>query len=237
LAQYWLELHKESPQWPIVPHWSAERPIFDTFGNSLKLFERIRLDDPSSRLSDDATMAAANASFEAEKYYRADELYDDLRKNFPQSKHQFAAHLLGLKCKLLVYQGAEYDDVPLEDARQLLKQLHRQFPEESRKHAEYLTDVAKQVRLAEAERYFEQGRYEQRRGNYAAAKREFAQVSRRFSDTSLAEDANGQLESLAERPDHKVSPASWLSEYLPEQGDKRTEPLFSRSPIDTILRR
>lgn len=237
LAQYWLELHKESPRWPIVPNWSSDRPVFDTFGNSLKLFERIRLDDPGSRLSDDATMAAANASFEAEKYYRADELYEDLRKNFPKSEHQFAAHLLGLKCKLLVYQGAEYDDSPLEDAKQLLKQMQRQFPAESGKHAEYLTEIAKQVRLAEAERIFEDGKYEERRGNYAAAKRQYQQLHREFSDTSLSEEASEELQQLADKPDHAVSPAQWLTEYLPESGDRRPEPLLSRSPIDTILRR
>ncbi|MDA1178965.1 MAG: hypothetical protein O2931_09230, partial [Planctomycetota bacterium] len=167
----------------------------------------------------------------------ADELYEDLRKNFPKSEHQFAAHLLGLKCKLLVYQGAEYDSSPLEDAKKLLKQMQRQFPAESSQQAEYLTDIAKQVRLAEAERIYEDGQYEQRRGNYAAAKRQYQQLHSDFSDTSLSGDAADELQQLADKPDQAVSPAQWLSEYLPESGDRRAEPLLSRSPIDTILRR
>ena len=46
-------------------------------------------------------LAAANAYFAAADYFRADALYTDLRKAFPSSEHQFIAHFLGLKTKLL----------------------------------------------------------------------------------------------------------------------------------------
>ena len=40
-----------------------QRPWSDTFGHAVRIYDRMRLDDPTGKLADDATIAAANALF------------------------------------------------------------------------------------------------------------------------------------------------------------------------------
>jgi len=75
------------------------------------VFDKIRIDDPTGKLSDDATLAAANAYFAQGDFEKADQFYTDLRKTFPSSEHQFTAHFLGLKAKLLCYSGPDYSGI------------------------------------------------------------------------------------------------------------------------------
>jgi len=98
IAQFWLELHDKDPQ----SFWAfnftdSTRPTRDAFGSAVRIFDRIRIDDPTGKLADDATLAAGNAHFASQSYLDADGFYTDLRKTFPSSEHQFRAHLLGLK--------------------------------------------------------------------------------------------------------------------------------------------
>ena len=46
-----------------------------------------------------------------------------LRTDYPKSEHQFQAHLLGLKSKLLKYQGPDYEGAPLDEADELVTQI------------------------------------------------------------------------------------------------------------------
>jgi outer membrane protein assembly factor BamD (BamD/ComL family) len=115
--------------------FDKRRPMRDTFGHAVRVFDRIRIDDPTGRLADDATLAAGNAYFTAGRYLEADNFYTDLRKTFPSSEHQFRAHLLGVQAKLRSYQGSDYSGIPLDEAEKLIKQIRRQFPHEAEKNA------------------------------------------------------------------------------------------------------
>ena len=53
------------------------------------MFDKIRVDDPTGRLADDATLSLANENFTRRKFMKADEYYSDLRKAYPSSEHQF----------------------------------------------------------------------------------------------------------------------------------------------------
>ena len=100
IAQYWLGLKEQDGSFNLYPNLSnRRRPTVDTFGHALRLFDRIRFDDPTGKLADDATMAAAVANYKRGRYQQADVLFDDLRENFPNSQHQFQTHLLQLECK------------------------------------------------------------------------------------------------------------------------------------------
>lgn len=235
LARYWLQTHERKPNWPIVPNVTADdRPLFDTYGHGLKLLERIRLDDPGGKLGDDATMAAANAHFKSGKYWRADQLYEDIRVSFPESKHQFAAHLLGLKCKLLIYQGPQYDGQPLLDAEKLLKQITRQFPQEAQAEAEYLKKAHQDVRMELAKREWDSARYFDRRREYAAARQYYENVRRNYPDTSLSRDAEERLAAIADRPDKPKQQAEWLVNLFPRHSNAK--PLLSESPAKLLRR-
>jgi len=59
IAQFWLDLHNKDPESFWEFNWmDPTRPTRDTFGNSVRVYDRIRLDDPTGKLADDATLAA-----------------------------------------------------------------------------------------------------------------------------------------------------------------------------------
>ena len=177
-----------------MPNFFArERPTFDKFGNAIKVLERIRLDDPTGEIADDATMLAAKACFDQEKYYRADELLTDLRRSFPNSEHQYPAHVISLKCKTRLYQGPDYSVGPLDEAEEIVRQMRRQFPNEAADDEAFLTAAYKDVRMNRAIREMNLAQYRDRRKEYRAARTQYERVAREFSDTSLAGQAKERL--------------------------------------------
>ena len=142
IARYWEKYPDYDPHWVTTANlFDKTRPLFDTLGRSMKTYENIRLNDPTGPLADDAIMAAANSYFLRGRYNDADYQYELLRNEYPRSEHQFKAHILGLQCKLRKYQGPDYDGMPLEEAKKLVKQLKVQFageldPEERQQLAE-----------------------------------------------------------------------------------------------------
>lgn len=232
IAKYWLDHHDEQSGTSFVPNLtSRDRPTFDKFGNAIKLLERIRLDDPTGELSDDATMLAATASYKAGKYYRADELLNDLRRSFPNSKHQYNAHMIGLQCKMELYQGPSYDAGPLDSAEEIVRQMKRQFPSESIEDAEYLDKAFKDVRMNRAVREMNLARYRDRRQEYRAAKTQYQRVAREFSDTSLADVARERLAELGDAPDLPPQRLEWLANAFPAPDEDK--PLIATRPNTT----
>jgi outer membrane protein assembly factor BamD (BamD/ComL family) len=235
LARYWIEHHQQSRSPSVAPNLtSRERPTFDRLGHAIRVLEQIRLDDPTGELADDATMAAATACFADGRYYRADELFTDLRRSYPNSEHQFEAHLLALKCKMVLYQGASYDGQPLDEAEELVKQMRRLFPRETQPHDEFLTKSWKDVRMNRAMREMELARYFDRREEYRAARQHYAIVSRDFSDTSLSREADERLAQLGGRPDKPPQRLAWLAGMFPTPDRER--PLVARNPLDGLRR-
>jgi outer membrane protein assembly factor BamD (BamD/ComL family) len=235
LARYWIELHQEAGAMTAAPNLtSRDQPVFDRLGHGIRVLEQIRLDDPTGELADDATMAAATACFADKRYYRADELFADLRRSYPNSEHQLEGHLLGLKCKMILYQGAGYDGQPLDEAEELVKQLRRQFPGEAREHEEFLTKSWKDVRMNRAMREIELARYFDRREEYRAARQHYAIVARDFSDTSLSREADERLAELGEQPDKPPQRLAWLAGMFPTP--EREQPLTARNPVDALRR-
>lgn len=235
VAQYWLELHEEDPKWLLAPNFTdRRRPRFDTFGNALRQFDQVRLEDPTGKLADDATMAAAIAAFEAEKYDRADQFFTDLRKSFPNSRHQYSAHLQGLKCKMHLYQGPDYDGTSLAEAGRLVEQINRQFPRETAEDRELLDGVAKRVRLLGAERDWHVAQYFDNRGEFGAARIYYQYVIKEFPKTNLADLAKARLVEVEGEPDHPPQRLAWIAKAFPKE--ERVVPLIATSPSSGKLR-
>lgn len=235
MGRYWIQHQEANPDWPITPNvTSKDRPTFDKFGHGVRVLDKIRFDDPTGKLADDATMAAAVAHFRAGNYHRADDLFDDLRRSFPNSEHQFQAHLLGLKCKLKTFQGPQYSQLPMEEAEGILKQIFRQFPQEAETEREFLNNAWKEVRMNRAIHDWEMAKYYDQRKEFAAARRYYDKVRRDFSDTSLATEANDRLAEIGDRPAKPDQPLPWLAELFPTP--EREKPLVARNPLNAIQR-
>ena len=222
IAKYWIDHDQQTNDIPIAPNLIArDRPTFDRFGNAIKLLERIRLDDPTGDLADDATILAASSCFEKQKYFRADELLSDLRSSFPNSPHQYQAHMLGLKVKIRLYQGPQYDPGPLDAAEEIVKQMRRQFPNESRDDIEFLETIYKDIRMNRAIREMARARARDRRKEYRAARVRYERVVRDYSDTSLARDAEQRLAQLSGLPDLPPQRLQILAKAFPSSSDEQ----------------
>ncbi len=229
IAKYWLDHQEQTGTPSLMPNLtSRDRPTFDGFGNAIRVLERIRLDDPTGELADDATILAATACFREGKYYRADELLDDLRRSFPNSEHQYEAHMIGLKCKIQLYQGPDYDAGPLTDAEEIVQQMRRLFPTESGKDNEFLTKAYKDIRMNRAVREMKLARYRDRRQEYRAARTQYARVVHEYSDTSLADTARTRLNELGGLPDLPPQRLEWLARAFPTASE--SQPLIATKP-------
>lgn len=225
IAQYWLELTGENPENMFAINFTNKRkPWRDTRGHGLRVYDKIRIDDPTGKLADDATMAAANAHFVAGAYFKADEYYGDLRKAFPSSEHQFKAHFLGLKTKLLCYQGTDYSGDALDEAEKLIKQIRKQFPQESEAEKEFLARSFAEVRFKKAEREWDAAQYFIKRGEYGSARLYQKTIIEKYEDTPFAERAQQQLEEQKNYPDMPPKRMEWLVDLFPRE--KPAKPLF-----------
>jgi outer membrane protein assembly factor BamD (BamD/ComL family) len=219
LGRFWDEAGRDKSV--MTPNFfDKTRPWFDTHGHGLKVYENIRLKDPTGPLADDALMAQGTAYFRDGRYDDAAFQYEVLRKDYPQSEHQKQAHLLGLQSYLNAYQGPQYDPSTLIKAEKLadstLRNLGHQMPEEKPR----LLEAKAAIRAQTAERDYDLGEYYRKLGYNQAARHHYAIVLRDFPDTkfaSLAQKRMEETEGLApEPPDY----FPWLTKWL---GSERTE--------------
>jgi outer membrane protein assembly factor BamD (BamD/ComL family) len=182
----------------------------------MRIFDKIRIDDPTGKLADDATLAAGNEHFAAGRFYKADDYYTDLRKAYPTSEHQFLAHFLGIKSKLNSYMGPAYGGTALDDTEKLIKQTRRQFPVEAEKEREFLDKAAAEVRYRKAEQLVHLAHFYDRRAEYRAAEHFYTRVTREFHDTPLAEKSQERLGQIAGLPPKPAQQLPWLVALFPE---------------------
>jgi outer membrane protein assembly factor BamD (BamD/ComL family) len=222
IAQYWLAWYDKHPRPLLVANLTdRRRAAFDDFGQAVRVYDRIRIDDPTGKLADDATLAAANAYFSARRFMDADNFYTDLRKTFPNSEHQFTAHFLGLKAKLESYQGSDYSGMALDEAEKLIQQIRRQFPQQAAQEQEFLTRAQAEVRYKKAEREWQMAHFHQRRSEYGAARFYYALVVKNFADTPFAPQASEQLVALRDKPDVPPQRFEWLVDAFPKEENNR----------------
>jgi outer membrane protein assembly factor BamD (BamD/ComL family) len=235
IARYWEQYADYDPDWVTNPNLTSRRlPLFDTLGRAIKVYENIRLNDPTGPLADDAIMATANSYFRRGRFNDADYQYDLLRKEYPRSDHFENANVLGLQCKLRRYQGPDYDGTPLEDAQKLVKQQRTQ----SKLDPEYRTKLAEiegQILKELATREFKMAQHFDEIEEYGSAKFYYAEVVKNYASTPLADQARERLAALGDEPDRPEVKLAWLINKLPENSERTAVaqvPLIERATPD-----
>ena len=219
IAQYWLKLNAEPGFKGIgINLTDKATPWTDTYGHAIRIYDRMRLDDPTGKLADDATIAAGHASFAKGNYDKADQYYSDLRTHFPSSEHQFNAHYLGIQAKLRGYRGANYTGEPLEETEKLIQQVRRQFPKETREHEQELDRAAREIQYLMAEREWRMAQYYTKRKEYGAARFYIDIVLKDYRDTPFAEKAREEAARWPANPacPRSGSAGSWNSSRFPD---------------------
>jgi len=222
IARYWEEHHSFQPHWSTTPNlFDDSRPLFDTLGRSLKTYENIRLNDPTGPLADDSIMATANSHFLRGRYGDADYFYGLLRSEYPRSEHQFEAHILGLQCKTRIYQGPDYVATPLQEAKQLVKQLKVQFGSElSTVERERLAEIQATLALQLATRDFIRAKGYEENKHFESARFYYAQLAREYPDTPLAQQSLERYQALGGKPAHPETKIEWLVDLFPESAER-----------------
>lgn len=202
ISRYWIETEKAGAGGWTPNLTDPTRPKLDAKGHAVRVLDQIRFDDPTGRLADDATMAAAAEFIRQEKFDRADEFLTDLRQTYTDSEHLFLAHLLGIHCKLEQYAGPQYSNLLLDEADKLVKQTRSRFPDRLReqKYADIVARAAARIDYHKAEKLFTRARYRDKRSEYRAAATYYQEILDSHGDTPFAETARDRLTAIGDRP-------------------------------------
>jgi TolA-binding protein len=212
LGRYWEQIYDAHPSWPVTPNVTDNsRPLFDTFGYAIQAFERIRQHDPTGPLADASLMALGNAYFRRGRYEEAAYNYDLLRKEYPNSKHQMKAHLLGLHAKMRIYQGTAYDETPLRDAGKIADQTLKQFGDKLGDERPRIEQARLQVIEEKANRDFTRAQYYDQRACYGAARLYYNSVIDEYPSTQRAKEARTRLDQIRTEPDEPPNRFAWLT--------------------------
>jgi len=218
IGRLWEEQYAKHPRPPIVPNLTDKtQPTFDTFGNALDAYARIRQYDPIGPLADDAVMATANAYFRKKRFEEAAFHYDLIRKEYPKSEHQAKAHILGLQSKLRVYQGPRYDGKPLSDASEIAAQTLTQFRGELGEEESRMLQARQRITELKAARDLAMAEYYDKKRCYGAARFYYQDLIRRYPLTPQARRAQARLEEISGRPDVPPNRFKWLSDLFPSE--------------------
>lgn len=202
IADYWLKAHAAAPKpFVMVNFTDGKYPWNDTGGHGTSVLERMRLDNPTGKVSDDATMRLAVEKYTKGKYESAADTFADLRMTYPDSEHQFNAQFLELQSLLASYQGADYSSVPLTDAQTRVKQIVKQFPAEASDRQQELNQAYAKIRFLMAERIWTQSDYRRKRQEYGSARYHYERILDEYADTPFADKAREALEELKGEPD------------------------------------
>jgi outer membrane protein assembly factor BamD (BamD/ComL family) len=236
IAQYWIETERAGGS-RIMPvnFVDQKRPWFDVDGHGIRVLDQIRYDDPSGKLADDATMAAAVEHFRQERFADADEFLTDLRETFTDSEHVFTAYMLGIRCKLEMYAGPKYSQLTLDEADKLIRQVRTRFPDKMKEPEvrETIARAAAEVDYRKAERLYVRAQYREKRREYGAARLYYQQLLADFGRTPYAEQATERIAAIEPLPAIPEKPLVWLTKVFPEA--KPAKPLVVTG-ADTVMR-
>lgn len=217
IGQYWEKMSLYDPHWPVTPNVTDKsRPLFDTWGNAIKAYEGVFMNDPTGPLADDSMMAVANAYFHQGRYADAAYYYDRLRKEYPKSPHIVKAHLLDMKSKELVYQGPMYDSKSLEEAAEIADTAITQFGRELGEEHKTVVEARNKIDAKMAERDWEMAQFYETKKRYAGAKYYYRQIVKGFPNTEIARAAEKRLAEIKDYPDSPPDRFKWITGLLPE---------------------
>ena len=231
ISQYWIDTVKaDDEKWFKINLTDPKKPRVDVDGHAIRVLDQIRYDDPTGRLADDATMAAAAEYIRQQKYEEADEFLTDLRETFSDSEHLFLAHLLGIRCKLEVYAGPAYSGLILEEADTLVRQTRERFPNRlaEPQYGEMVARAAAEIAYMRAERHAYRAEYREKQKKYGAARVYYNLLLSEYPDTPQAETARERLAEIEQYPSVPKQRLGWLTKIFPDQ--ERSTPLETKQP-------
>lgn len=228
IGNYWLQF---PDRFYHVNFTDRRRPWNDTKNYGKKELERLRLDSPTGKISDDATMALANTAFLEKRWNEALDTYNDLIITYPGSKHLFDAHLMGLQAALQSYAGPEYSQEPLDKAEKLLKSIVK-FPEEARREKEAIDQAYTDLQNYRAGYEYNRAMFRYNRGEGKAARIYCEKILENYSNTAFAQPARELMAKLEGMPEAPTRYLQSLTTLFPE--NDKFKPLLRPLPAESL---
>jgi outer membrane protein assembly factor BamD (BamD/ComL family) len=228
IGNYWLKFPDKFYHLNLT---DRRKPWNDTNNHGKRVLDRLRLDSPTGKISDDATMALANNAFLAGKWAEALDTYNDLIITYPGSKHLFDAHLMGLKSALLSYDGPDYSQEPLDKAEKLLKNIIK-FPEEARREKETIDQAYTDLQNHRAGYQYNRAMFRYNRSEARAARIYCEKILSDYDKTAFVEPARQLLDKLKDMPDEPTRYLEPLAKLFPE--DDKLKPLLRPLPAEVL---
>ncbi|MEL7496349.1 MAG: outer membrane protein assembly factor BamD [Planctomycetota bacterium] len=232
IAIYWLQLAETGSGLALN---DPKRPKTGLKKEARRVLHRIRIDDPTGKLADDATLTLGKAFMRDKRYYEAADTLEDLRKNYPGSKHQFDAHMLELEARLMSYQGQSYDDTPLRKADEILKSIIRMYPKKSKENLEYLEQQSAAIQNQLADRDLALAQYFENRGENRAAKFHYELIAERFEGSEIETSIRERIAEVEKKPPSPEQHAQWLVNLFPDP--EKAKPVIMAGNNEPIFRR
>jgi outer membrane protein assembly factor BamD (BamD/ComL family) len=216
IGRYWEQLDAAEPAGALgFQLTDSTRPRFDAWGYALKAYESVLHHDPTGPLADKAVMATANAYFRKGRFEEAAYHYDLLRREYPKSEYQLNAHLDGMKSKLNMYQGPEYDGAPLKEAAKIADDTLVLFASELGDERNHVVQLKNYILEKRAERDWFQARYYEKKGYYRAARIYYQLILDDYPTTAFVAKARQRLLEIKDYPAEPANHFKWLTDLFP----------------------
>ncbi|XZE43139.1 outer membrane protein assembly factor BamD [Pirellulaceae bacterium SH467] len=228
IGLYWNQF---DDQFYHVNFTDKRKPWNDTAKHGIRVLEKMRLDSPTGKLADDVTMELASSHFRNQKWIEALNTYDELITTYPDSRHLYSAHLLGIKSALESYRGPDYSFDPLDKADKFFRNL-KQFPEDYRRDKDEIDRMYTELVNRKAERLYNNAELRFNKGEALAARLKCEEILENFDQTAFAQPARDMLVKLSTMPDEPTPYLSELTVLFPSRD--KTAPLRKPLPEEVI---
>ncbi len=234
IGTYWVKISEESSV-PKVNVSESDRPRFSAFAGAEKAFSSIFLNDASDNgLAPDALFALANAymrrgvkqgdgSFDVAARY-----YKQLYEFYPGNKHAEDASRLAMIALHKSYQGAFYDDAPLNQARELAETILKS----GRGNMDVIYEELENIKDEQAHRLYALGKYYERRGNYASSRVYYNRLVKEFPNTDYAVEGAKRYEEIVAKP-AEVDQLAWIRPVMPFLPKSKNQ-YFEEAPSEQL---
>ncbi len=152
---------------------------------------------PAAPLASEAQFKLGSRHFGKSRYEEATDTFESLITNYPESERVEAAMFMIAEAHLRSYEGIEYEDAPLEDAKAQFEILLSSYPSGA-----YSVRARKRIRSIEKElarRDYLMAQYYMRHGKPASARVYLEAVLKQHPDTEYAKLAKKMLSKVPER--------------------------------------
>ena len=163
-------------------------PVSD---DALQLLDRIQDRQRGSAIAERAGIRVADFYYQSGKFQEAIDSYSDFMKRYPYSQYYRKAEIRRAEASLGNFRGVLFDYTPLTDARDLLGEIGRRYPQSSEiLQARAIDDRIYQL---EGQKELEIARYYFRSGKKYASAYYYKRVIANWPDTLYAEAARKEL--------------------------------------------